>query len=250
MGGSQTVQHFTCGRVSRSFTSTLKQLLKKSKIIRINNHLYPSPQSLSAVRTHCLRSSSPEKLHSFFLSPGCGYLHWKHQPFFRTLSEIQKWHSPVCNVGMRCLYSVSDLLIKLLDLLPHHLEIRSGLWRLHFDHLKVLLESLPRACFDVMLNLLLHLVQKMNIHYCRLQNVTCGIIPLAEVTSLVFGDCDIPVSHLAHGTCYKHPCPDAPLVWGCFQEAPFWQFQDLMASCWGPPSSPIYFCISSEGFHV
>ena len=75
-------------------------------------------------------------------------------------------------------------------------------------------------------------------------------IPLAEVTSQVFDDCDNPVSHLAHGRGYKHPDQCAPPVLGCFQEAPFWQFQDLTASCWGPPSSPIYFCISFESFHV
>ena len=34
-----------------------------------------------------------------------------------------KWHSPVWNVCMGCLHCVSDLLIKLLNLLPHNLEM-------------------------------------------------------------------------------------------------------------------------------
>ena len=37
-------------------------------------------------------------------------------------NECRNGTIPVCNVGVRCLHSVSDLLIKLLDLLPNHLD--------------------------------------------------------------------------------------------------------------------------------
>lgn len=100
-----------------------------------------------------------------------------------------------------------------------------------------------------MLNLLLHLflTNKTMLTSCVCLSLIC--LPPVEATSLVFVYCGNHVSHRAHGTSYKHPCQDAPPVSGCFQEVPFWQFQDLKAFCWGLPFSPSHFCISSEGFH-
>ena len=90
-----------------------------------NNQDYQSPVSLPPVTVSC-----KDPLLEIILTreaPLIFPLARMWVPALNTSTFDQEWHSPVCNVGMRCLHSVFDLLIELLDLLPHHLKIESGL---------------------------------------------------------------------------------------------------------------------------